>query len=222
MQIPLFTLDTPNVDGASAFLDGQAFIFVSSRFPPRMLFTLAHELGHLIASGPSERGFAVMDPVGRTGKASRGRPVAELFADTFAGCLLLPAAGVGIALKKVRELLKVAADAIGDVELLYLSRIFGVSFQVAARRCEDLGLLPVGGAKSIYDFLRREFGSPEKRAELLHLPARPEVKFPVVSERLLRACIEKVRTGDLSLGRASMILGLSSSEIVAANAPTTH
>src|SRR5439155_10338864 len=124
-------------------------------------------------------------------------------------CLILARGVVGIALKKIKEVGKLASDNIGDVEILYLSRIFGVSFQAAAVRCEDLSLLPRGGAISIYEKLVKEHGSPEKRAAEINLPPRPKIEFPAIPRHLLDAAIRKVQTGEMSIGRASAALNLS-------------
>jgi len=222
LQTLLFVLPEQSVDGASAIIDGQAFIFVSPRFAPRMLFTLAHEIGHLIAHHESREEFATLDLENQTGRLKRSVKKSEAFADTFAGCLLLPKEGVGIALKKIRELVGAQSDSIGDIELLYLSRIFGVSFQAAAVRCEDLNLLPPGGAISLYEKLTKEHGSPEKRAESINLPPRPKIEFPMVPRRLLLSAINKIRNGEISIGRASNALKLSIADIMLYNTQRTH
>lgn len=218
MDVLLFVLNLPHIDGASAYIDGQPFVFVSSRFRPRMLFTLAHEVGHLLAHQADEGGFAILDWLEDCDPPSHKGNLAEAFANTFASCLLLPAAGVGVALKKIREIATVEHDKVGDIELLYLSRIFGTSFESAARRCEDLKLLPQGGAHALYREVRRKFGSPEKRAELLKLPQRPEIDFPIIPDRLLVSAIHKIKSGSVSIGKASAILGISISDILAAHA----
>ena len=222
LRVLLFVIPERAVDGASAIVDGYPFIFVSPRFPPRMLFTLAHELGHLITHHRSNQEFACLDLFNQTGKIKRSSKKSESFADVFASCLLLPRAGVGIALKKIKEVGKLASDNIGDVEILYLSRIFGVSFQAAAVRCEDLSLLPRGGAISIYEKLVKEHGSPEKRAAEINLPPRPKIEFPAIPRHLLDAAIRKVQTGEMSIGRASAALNLSIADIIAQHAQSTH
>lgn len=168
-----------------------------------MLFTVAHELGHIVAHHVSGNNFAWFDPINLFGGIRQPRRQVERYADAFASNLLLPKAGVGIALKKIREIHQVRQDAVGDIEILYLGRLFGVSFQVAARRCEDLGLIPPGGALSLYERIRKEFGSPEKRAEQLGLPSRPEIIFPTLPRQVLEGAIRKVRAGEVSIGRAS-------------------
>jgi Zn-dependent peptidase ImmA (M78 family) len=222
LRVFVFLVNTSHLDGASALLDGTAFIFVARRFPARMLFTSAHELGHIIAHH-DRNDFAILDTADEDFEARRPKGTTERFAHAFASCLLMPQAGVGIVLRKVREHARVADDdPLGDIEISYLARVFGVSFAAAARRCEDLKLLPSGGAASLNERLRKEYGSAEKRAEGVGLPPRPEIVFPKVSDLLLRSAIGKVQRGELSLGRASMVLGLSIPDLLLANAPTVH
>ncbi len=198
------------IDGASALIHEHAFIFVAPRrFVPRMLFTLAHEIGHLLAHHRRRENFAFFDTEDSTGSIRPRREAEERFADAFASALLLPAVGVGITLKKIREVYNITGDALGDIEILYLSRIFGVSFQVAARRCEDLDLIQRGSAFSLYAKICEEFKNPEERARQLNLPPRPEIYFPSVSPQLLKSAIRKVRRGEISVGRAAKNINAS-------------
>lgn len=169
LGVILGRLETSRFEGASVVADGYPFVFVSPRFSGRMLFTLAHEIGHLITHHKNSNRSVTFDLAGQIGGLHRYRSQAEYFVNAFASVLLLPAGGVGKFLQQVRKTLGVTNPAIGDIEILYLSRFYGVSFEVAARRCEDLGLLPSGGAKSLADHLRDNFGGPEKRAEALGL-----------------------------------------------------
>lgn len=198
------------VDGASAIISGVPFIFVSLRFVPRMLFTLAHELAHIIAH--HEQGdFARFDKTIPSLQKSTFKD--EAFANAFASCLLLPRDGLGVTLKKIREHFHITGD-LGDIEILYLCRIYGVSFEVAARRCEDLDLLPRGGAISLYEKLKESHESPEKRAKELGIQERPPIEFPKVSPKLIAAAIDKINTGEVSLGKASEILSMPINEIL--------
>lgn len=207
-------LETSRFEGASAVTDGYAFIFVSPRFSGRMLFTLAHELGHLIAHHKERRAVIFDRATQIGGRRHLTRP--ESFVDAFASVLLMPASGVGKALRTIRETLRVQSDVIGDVELLYLARFYGVSFHVAARRCEDLGLLPRGGAISLADHIRQFHGSPEKRAETLGLPGRPTINIPRVSTNLLKAAARAIEKGNVSLGWVTDRLGCTANDIYAA------
>lgn len=222
LAVLLFIVPEEGIEGASAIVGGRAFIFLSPRtFKPRMLFTLAHELGHLVAGHLQGSEVACIDAADTLGTLSRSRAKSEQFADAFASALLLPAKGVGIALTKLREVLK-TSGSLGDIEILYLARIFGVSFEVAARRCEDLQLLPNGGARSLYEWLVKEHGSPEKRADSLGLPARPDIEFSSVPSELIDVAIEKIRTGELSIGKASSMLRMTIPQLYDYNANTLH
>lgn len=221
MAILLFLVHTTQFEGASAYVAGQPFVFLAERFAPRMLFTLAHEIAHLIGHHRADEGFAIVD-TNTERRPPAGRNAPEFYAHAFASCLLMPRQGVGIALRKIREMEQHPNDMLGDLEILLLSRIYGVSFYAAARRCEDLGLLPKGGAASLNETLTKKYGSPEKRAEAAHLPSRPETRFPKIPTALLEGAIQKVRSGEMSVGRASSILGLSIADLLAANAPRAN
>lgn len=217
MDVILFVAQIQGIDGASALINGVPFVVVSARFPPRMLFTLAHEIGHVVAHHQTPTDFAILDGQKSIGGISRSRDKREAYVDVFASCLLMPRAGVGISLKKIREMHRIEQGQLGDVEILFLARIFGVSFQVAARRCEDLALLPRGGANSLYTEICRVHHSPEKRAEELGLPPRPEVEFPPVPPRLLESAVARIRSGEVSIGAAAAALNISISSLVDAN-----
>lgn len=212
-DIILYSVDNGDFDGASAVVAGMVYIFLSKRtFAPRMLFTLAHELGHVIGRSDNAE-FASIDGSDEVTYLRPRRRQSEAFADAFAGSLLLPRAGLGIALRTIRETFKITRDGVGDIELLYVARFFGVSFLVAASRCERLGLLPDGGAWSLYESIRERHRNPEDYARELGLPDRPEIRFPAVPPRLLHGAVQAIREGRVSLGRASSILNLSISDL---------
>ena len=213
--IILGTLRMSRYEGASIVIGGYCFIFVSPRFLARMLFTVAHELGHILAHHQQGRGV-VFDGAKRIG-AWRQRTREEQFADGFASAVLMPERGVALALKAIREALNVTSGNIGDIQILYLARFFGVSFDVAARRCEQLELLPAGGAFSLSDALRKDYGNPEKRAEQLGLPPRPQITIPRISDNLLQSLLHKIAADEVSIGWAAERFGLSIDEIYEAN-----
>jgi Zn-dependent peptidase ImmA (M78 family) len=220
MGVLLFVTKNSEFDGASAFIDGVAFAFVSARFRPRMLFTLAHEVGHLIAHHDDEAPFAIIDE--DIENRTSGRSSKERYANAFASALLMPAQGFAIALKKVREVAGTSGHQVGDLEINLLGRIYGVSFWAAALRCEALALIPRGGAAALNERLNKAHGSAEKRAEEAGLPPRAEILFPQVPQPLLRSAVERIRSGELSLGRAAALLDVSISDLMTANAPTAH
>jgi Zn-dependent peptidase ImmA (M78 family) len=218
MGLLLFLIRSGRFEGASAYVDGLPFVFLAESFGPRMLFTLAHEIGHLIGHHDPHQSFAVVDTQTEK-RAQAGKNLAEYYAHAFASCLLMPRAGIGVALRKIREMQNESDEALGDLEILLLSRIYGVSFYAAARRCEDLGLVPRGGAASLNEVLKKKYGSAEKRGDAANLPPRADLRFPKMPPALLKAATEKVRTGEISIGKASSILGLSIADLLTANAP---
>jgi len=202
-------------EGVSLIAGNYCFIFVSPRFQGRMLFTLGHELGHVITH--HKRGAeAVFERPGQIGTFGE-RSLQESFVDAFSSCLLLPDMGVGKSLQTFRHHYAVQSNNVTDLEVLLLSRFYGVSFDVAARRCEDLKLLPRGAGAAISQQLRKRFGSPEKRAEQLGLPPRQPVRLPPVSAHIAAAVSASIRRGDVSIGWVTDRLGLSIGEVLTIN-----
>lgn len=201
-------------EGVSLTSGNYLFIFISPRFKARMLFTLAHEIGHCLAGQVTE-GEALIEGASEIGNYKKsGRN--ERFVDLIAGSILLPDEGILRFLGYVRSQYEIdSASPLGDVEILLLARFFGVSFDVAGRRCEDLALLPKGGAISLADELRKRHGSPEKRAVELGLPARVDPNFQFTSHWLADAIINALHDGSISAGWAADRLGISISEMVA-------
>ena len=214
----LILVDSQEIEGASAIIGHHAFVLLSRRtFKPRMLFTLAHEVGHLVAhhSRDSNTEFAHFDKVKSIGTTRRQQKAEERFADTFASSLLMPTDAVLSLLKEVRRQYALSGP-LGDIEINLVSRFFGVSFEVAGRRCEDMGLLPSGGAFALYDQIVQDHGNPEKRASEVGLPEREPLYFDT-SPVLLRAGIKKIKTGDASIGKVAEALNIPLSTLVAAN-----
>lgn len=205
-----------NIDGASAFVDDMVFLFISPRFAGRMLFTLAHELAHIINHQKTEDFLYIDSKISFDLKKTRTEQ--ELFANSFASSLLLPVKGILALIKKIREHNNIPDDdPIGDVELLYVARFYGVSFDVASYRFEILGLLPEGATYSISKKIKDIYGSPEKRAELLGLPNREKINFNVFPDYLIQGILEKIDRGLYSSGKVSEILGISIQDLLNLN-----
>ncbi len=215
------------VDGASSYVDNYPIIFLAHRsFQPRMLFTLAHELGHLIFRAGREDTLVVENvPNSARPIVNRGIEVnlaEEKFCNRFASALLLPNKGVAIAIKAIKETSNASSDEISDIEILYLSRIFGVSFEAAGYKCEELQLLPSGGTASLVAYIRKEHGSPEKRAFDAGLPDRPKVQFDGVNLSIVDQVFKGAIDGKFSLTNASEYLGCSIPEILELRKETLH
>jgi Zn-dependent peptidase ImmA (M78 family) len=218
LGLMLLVVRTNVVDGASGYIDRVPFAIIAARsFTPRMLFTLAHEIGHLLLHHDPDRDGVIIDEDAEWRDVSSSVAEREREANEFASALLMPAQAVGIALKAAREALRIPEEELGDLEINFLSRLFGVSLWAAALRCERLGLLPTGGAAAIVAAVNEEAGSPEARGSEAGLPPRPQVSFPRVPLALLRAAIGRVRTGEVSAGRAASALQVSIADLMAAN-----
>jgi hypothetical protein len=119
-------------------------------------------------------------------------------------------------LKQIREQIG-AKGPLGDIEIAWLAHLFHVSFEVAARRCESLGLIPPRGARAFYQQLVKDYKNPENRARALGIPARPELYFET-SPALMRIAVEKVQSGSISIGRVAELLNVPVTSIFVANA----
>lgn len=207
-----------DAEGASACVESWQFVAISPMFPPRMLFTLAHELGHLVAH--HEAPFYTLDTQAMLNGEDGSE--AEVFANAFASALLLPVRGIALALRAIKKKLGTPSNEVGDIDVQLLAQFFGVSFEVAAFRCERLTLLPRGGARALYEQVKKDHGSPEKRARESGLPARPGIDFPRVSPVLMERSVRAVREQRVSLGAAALALGLTSSDFVASAASADY
>ncbi|MEQ9490137.1 MAG: ImmA/IrrE family metallo-endopeptidase [Alphaproteobacteria bacterium] len=211
-QIVVSVLHQSRFEGASLISKNIPFIFVSRRFAGRMLFTLAHELGHILAHH-RDQDSAIFEKASEIGGPKQRKR--EAFVDAFASILLLPSEGIGRMLAEIRRMFQIPDGPLGDIEVLLLARYFGVSFDVAARRCEALSLLPKGGAYSLSAKIKEEYGSPEKRANEAGLPPRKEVHVPNISTNLMQEICKNIELKAISVGWAADSFGVSVDEIFA-------
>lgn len=187
-------------DGASISLNGFSFLFVSRQYTPRMRFTLAHELGHVIF-GHCSNGAVVDTNVRRPGSAN-----SEKLVDAFASCLLVPTQGLTRLLTAVKNAFKIAPDSISSIEIAYVSRFFGLSFEAAGHRLEQLGIVDRGTTRSLQSEIRTRFESPESYMKGLPMQ-RNYAEIPVLSERLRKELSKLIWNGDLSASRIANTFG---------------
>ena len=210
--VVLSLLTRSRFEGVSLVEGNYLFVFISPRFAPRMLFTLAHEIGHAV-HGDLVGGEAIFDLPSEIGNLRKSK-IRERRADSFASELLLPELALAKFIYSLRDQLGIGQkEPLGDIEILYLARFFGLSFDAAAMRCEDIGLLPEGGAFSLSAHIKKNHGSPEKRASSLGLPPRPEVHFPPISGTLLATVEHAVSVGDVSMGWVSEKFDISIAQL---------
>lgn len=201
LKLGLFPVEQKDILGGCILMGSTSFIFLPHTRRVADLFLCAHELGHLLLISLRKNSEAAVFDVSRDGVSSVRSPQ-EYFADAFARELLVPSHGLGLAVQETRKQLKISGP-IGDIELLYLSRIFGVSFLVMAKRCEQAALLPEGGAVALYRALVEQFGGPERRADMLSLPPRREVDIPPVPESIQIATIQSIKNETAAMRQAS-------------------
>lgn len=205
------------IDGASALIDNLPFLFISPRFEGRMLFTLAHELGHLINHLNGNDFLHIDSKISYNLK--RTKNIQENFANTFASSLLLPTKGVLILINKIREINNIPLNnPIGDIEILYIARFYGVSFDVAAYRLENIDLIPEGASYSLSKRLKEDYGSPEKRADFLGIPPRDKINFNIYPDFLIESILENINKGFFSIEKVSEKLSIPVNEILNLNA----
>ena len=203
-------------EGVSLIAGNYCFIFVSPRFAGRMLFTLGHEFGHIVTDHV-EGEFAKFESSRDIGSFGKSRK-SEAFVDAFSSCLLLPDTGIGKFLRFLSEQEIMAGGKVTDREILYLARFFGVSFDVAGLRLENLGIIPEGLTFSLSAHLSESFGSPEKRADFLNISPRKSFDFPRIPPLLSKAILSSIDSGDISVGWVSNSFGYSIGEIFAEQA----
>src|SRR5882672_9896668 len=100
-------------------------VLLSERSIPRMRFTLARALGHLLAS----REEAMVD----LQEAKKKAPI-ETFSSAFAAALLMPGRGLRERFGAVHS----EADEVSDIAILFLARTFGVTLKALRVRLEGL------------------------------------------------------------------------------------
>jgi len=211
--VVLSLLNKSRFEGISLIEGNYLFIFVSPRFAPRMLFTLAHEVGHAV-QGDFAGGEPIFDLPSDIGNVNKSK-ARERGADRFASEFLLPEIALASFLHELREQLGIGKDEqLGDIEILYMAIFFGLSFDATAMRCENLGLLPKGGAFSLSSHVKKNHGSPEKRAVSLGLPERPELYFPQLGGLLLDNIEQAISLGDVSSGWVSENFDISISQLL--------
>jgi len=135
-RLPLRDIGSP--DGCSA-LDPEteaAYILINSdKSRVRRRFTIAHELGHLVA-GHLRRGQVVID------ETLNEREPQEREANAFAAGLLMPESSV---LGAVERLMKRFGEDDPVGWIVWLADSFGVSEEAAAYRLVNIGLTRVAG-----------------------------------------------------------------------------
>lgn len=197
IRIFVHALDS-NISGVYGFHEQLgACILINSKHPiGRQLWTLAHDLAHFLTRRRVTAVLLVEDEGGP-------KDPAEVFADLFAGALLMP----GSALRRVFEEYSHSGSGFTTRHLILLARRFHVSLEASARRLEHLGLLKRG----TYEVLREQGLNSETVQSVIgveeHLSLRP---LPV---RLTLLAASAHSKGLLTERQLAELLGLGVVEV---------
>jgi Zn-dependent peptidase ImmA (M78 family) len=159
---------------------------------PHMLFTLAHELAHLLVH--RETPIVDQDFSTRTPK--------EKFANAFAAALLLPRSGVQEVFSSVYR----SRSDLTDLDIIHMARHFGVSFEAILRRLQNLRLIARGGARTLLDAYKGSGTGPVRRAAEAGLRPQRSSWWDPLPERYVFLALRAYRRQEISLGRLAEFL----------------
>jgi Zn-dependent peptidase ImmA (M78 family) len=202
-----FTFSSRKIDGASFRKDKTAVIAIAERNDIRMLYTLAHEISHLLVDiNDHDNPEAWIDEDVFASPESDVRR-AEFFANEFAASVLIPAEGLFKEIKAARAH-RGGPEQLTAYEIACAARKFGTSFGVAARRCENLGLLDTGGAASLEIALKKQYQSAEKYADRSGIPPRESISWHYPAKDVVQNLDSQFESGALSWIRVHELFNL--------------
>ena len=189
----IFSIELPSrVAGMFSYTDELGgCIAVNARHPQdRQRWSLAHEYGHFL----TKRFRSEVSMLGRYGGSRTG----ERFADAFARCLLMPAAGLR---RRFNEESRAADGKITATEVCRLAHNYFVSVEAMMLRLEELRLLPGGTWERLRD---RGFKVREAQEQLgLSSHTREEWALPLRYQYLAARVYEE---GKLTEGELARLL----------------
>ena len=166
----VFYTDLPwNVAGLFAFTEELGgCIAVNSGHPEeRRRWSMAHEYGHFLTS-------RFRSEVSKLAGYERV-PAGQRFADAFAGCLLMPAAGLR---RRFNDAFRASGGRVTGAEVCGLAHYYSVSVRAMMLRLEELRLLPAGAWARLQNKglkvreAREQFGSVPQSQDGNRLPMR--------------------------------------------------
>jgi Zn-dependent peptidase ImmA (M78 family) len=167
-------------------------VLVVAKTIPHMLFTLAHELAHLLV----HRSTPMVD------EDLWLKTPKEQFANAFAAALLMPRGGVQELFSRIYE----SRDDFTDVDVIHMSRHFGVSFRAMLYRLQGLRLIPPGNAERLLAGYQEAGTGPARRAQEAGLPQETRAFWLPLPERYVFLAVRAYRNDELSIGRLAEIL----------------
>jgi len=195
------------LSGAAITDDAFPLVFVNSSHPtPRCLFTLAHELGHLLAH--HERSITL-------DRELAGIDESERFANAFAACLLMPE-------QAVRSF--VTQFGRGPESLLRMTEQFGVSFESLVFRLHNVGLINAAGRDQLRALgwrgllsladeppLSEQLGPDVPTRLMSRTRTHPRKRPPIW---LLRRCFDGHKKGVVSVRPLAGLIGADADELL--------
>ena len=185
-------------------------IAVNAQHPEeRRRWSMAHEYGHFLTS----RFHSEISMLG----GYRRVPAHERFADAFAGCFLMPAAGLK---RRFNEISRAAAGEVTVADVCRIAHYYFVSIEAVTLRLEELRLLPGG----TWDRLRDRGFRVREAQEQLGLSRRPDGDH-LLPLRYQLLAIRSYEEGQLTEGELARLLRVdrvSARRTVQSLTHTTH
>ena len=173
-------------------------VMLAERSVPRMRFTLARALGHLLAN----RDEAMVDML----DARKKTPV-ESFSNAFAAALLMPARGLRERFGSVHS----EAGEVNDIAILYLARTFGVTLKALRTRLEQLKLVAPTTLKRIDEAVRQAGSGLRAEVDVAQaLPDQP--RWEMLPERYVFLAMRAYRKELVSKSRLADCLGTTEND----------
>jgi Zn-dependent peptidase ImmA (M78 family) len=199
------------VDGASFYHNDEPFIVLKPTTPQRMQFTLAHELSHVLVDMDKLKSNASVDNISYNQKSENPE---ERYANSFASSLLLPREGILSTLNVFREKAKIIDVKIGDIEIIFLSQVYGVNFQVVGFRLENMGLIERGDTNTLYNYIIKNHKSIRNRSESVGLPEANMPSFNSRTSKIFKRILANIENGNISIGKASELLYINQNDLI--------
>lgn len=170
-----------------------AFCLINSSLSPgRQSFTAAHEYCHYLKD--RDKGFRIDRDVFENYSQDKKYPL-ELIANIFASTFLMPE-------KAIEDVIQEFRNHIGPEEVIYLKRLFGVSYQAMVYRLKNLKMIK---EHTVEELLQVKPLSLEK---FIYGESAEEVQkdVPEKPERFVKLALDAYLTGQISLGRLAELL----------------
>lgn len=142
--------------GFSTFYEGKKIIVTnSSEILSREIYTVAHELGHIVFDFADETGLKI-------DRDGQDNSIAEERAYYFADCLLMPEENIRAMLK---EVFKKSGNEIRAINIVQMQLEFRVSYNALVERMTALGIITANKKNNLYK--ERDFYSSKKLFSML-------------------------------------------------------